>query len=211
MTMPDSQQRVDAYLERLRRLLRGMNPEDAREIIEELRSHITEKAAVSGQLTAAAVRAALSELGTPEELASQYTTDDLLMRAEVSRSPVRILESLFRWASLSAGGFFVLLGSIVGYFLGGAFMWCGMLKVIHPQTAGLWLLADNLGVTRISLRMGFGSPPAGGRDILGWWVVPVGLVVGCALVMLTTRSALWCARLYRESLALPRVDLTRLG
>jgi hypothetical protein len=211
MTTPDSQQRVDAYLEKLRRLLRGMNPEDAREIIEELRSHITEKAAVSGQLTAAAVRAALSELGTPEELASQYTTDDLLMRAEVSRSPVRILESLFRWASLSAGGFFVLLGSIVGYFLGGAFMWCGMLKVIHPQTAGLWLLADNLGVTRISLRMGFGSPPAGGRDILGWWVVPVGLVVGCALVMLTTRSALWCARLYRESLALPRVDLTRLG
>jgi hypothetical protein len=211
MTMPDSQQRVDAYLERLRRLLRGMNPEDAREIIEELRSHITEKAAVSGQLTAAAVRAALSELGTPEELASQYTTDDLLMRAEVSRSPLRILESLFRWASLSAGGFFVLLGSIVGYFLGGAFMWCGMLKLIHPQSAGLWLLADNLGVTRISLRMGFGSPPVGGRDILGWWVVPVGLVVGCALVMLTTRSALWCARLYRESLALPHGELTRLG
>ncbi|HZW94347.1 MAG TPA: DUF1700 domain-containing protein [Candidatus Eremiobacteraceae bacterium] len=203
MTTPDSQQKVDAYLEKLRRLLRGMNPEDAREIIEELRSHITEKTAVSGQLTAAAVSAALSELGTPEELAGQYTTDDLLMRAEVSRSPVRILESLFRWASLSVAGFFVLLGSIVGYFLGGAFMWCAVLKLIHPQTAGLWLLADGPGVTRLSLRMGFGSPPLGGRDLLGWWIVPVGLVAGCGLVMLTTRLALWCARQYRKSLALP--------
>ncbi len=204
MTTPDSQQTVDAYLEKLRRLLRGMNPEDAREIIEELRSHITEKASVSGQLTAAAVRAALSELGTPEELASQYTTDDLLMRAEVSRSPVRILESLFRWASLSVAGFIVLLGSIVGYFLGGAFMWCAVLKLIHPQTAGLWLLADSPGVTRLSLRMGFGSPPLGGRELLGWWIVPAGLVVGCGLVMLTTRLALWCAREYRKSVALPR-------
>ncbi len=201
MTTPDSQQTVDAYLEKLRRLLRGMNPEDAREIIEELRSHITEKASVSGQLTAAAVRAALSELGTPEELASQYTTDDLLMRAEVSRSPVRILESLFRWASLSVAGFIVLLGSIVGYFLGGAFMWCAVLKLIHPQTAGLWLLADSPGVTRLSLRMGFGSPPLGGRELLGWWIVPAGLVVGCGLVMLTTRLALWCAREYRKSVA----------
>ncbi|MGB2603382.1 MAG: hypothetical protein WBC78_07295, partial [Candidatus Sulfotelmatobacter sp.] len=165
---------------------------------------ITEKASVSGQLTAAAVRAALSELGTPEELASQYTTDDLLMRAEVSRSPVRILESLFRWASLSVAGFIVLLGSIVGYFLGGAFMWCAVLKLIHPQTAGLWLLADSPGVTRLSLRMGFGSPPLGGRELLGWWIVPAGLVVGCGLVMLTTRLALWCAREYRKSVALPR-------
>lgn len=203
MTTPDSQQSVDAYLEKLRRLLRGMNPEDAREIIEELRSHITEKATVSGQLTADAVRAALGELGTPEKLASQYTTDDLLMRAEVSRSPVSILESLFRWASLSIAGFFVLLASIVGYFLGGAFMWCAVLKLIHPQTAGLWTFSHGVG-TEISLRLGFVSPPPGGRDVLGWWIVPIGLVAGCALVMLTTRFALRCARRYRKSLALPR-------
>ena len=42
MTMAgDAQQKVEAYLGRLRQLLllRGMNAEDAREIIEELRSH----------------------------------------------------------------------------------------------------------------------------------------------------------------------------
>lgn len=92
----DAQHKTEAYLGRLRQLLCDMNAEDAREIVEELRSHITEKAAESGQVTAAGVDTALARLGSPEELASQYTTDALLARAEVSRSPVRILESLFR-------------------------------------------------------------------------------------------------------------------
>jgi hypothetical protein len=199
----DAQHKIEAYLGRLRQLLSGMNAEDAREIVEELRSHITEKAAESGQVTAAGVDSALARLGSPEELASQYTTDALLARAEVSRSPLRILESLFRLASLSIAGFLVLLTSIVGYFLGGTFMWCAVLKIVHPQTAGLWVF-PNGGGTGISLRLGFGNPPTGGRDVLGWWTLPAGLIVGCGLVMLTTRLALWCARQYRKSLALPR-------
>jgi hypothetical protein len=199
----DAQHKIEAYLGRLRQLLCGMNAEDAREIVEELRSHITEKAAGSGQVTAAGVETALARLGSPEKLASQYSTDALLARAEVSRSPVRILESLFRWASLSIAGFLVLRTSIVGYFLGGTFMWCAVLKIVHLQTAGLWVF-PNGGDTEISLRLGFGNPPLGGRDVLGWWIVPAGLIVGCGLVMLTTRFALWCARQYRKSLALPR-------
>jgi hypothetical protein len=199
----DAQQKIEAYLGRLRQLLRGMNSEDANEIVEELRSHIAEKAAASGQVTAAGVDAALTLLGTPEELATQYTTDALLARAEVSRSPLRILESLFRWASLSIAGFLVLLTSIVGYFLGGALMLCAVLKTIHPHTAGLWAFPNGAD-TEFSLRLGFGTPPLGGRDLLGWWIVPVGLIVGCGLVMLTTRFALWCFRQYRQSLVLPR-------
>jgi hypothetical protein len=199
----DAQQKIEAYLGRLRQFLRGMNSEDANEIVEELRSHIADKAAASGQVTAAGVDAALALLGTPEELATQYTTDALLARAEVSRSPLRILESLFRWASLSIAGFLVLLTSIVGYFLGGALMLCAVLKTIHPQSGGLWAFPNGTD-TEISLRLGFGTPPPGGRDLLGWWIVPVGLIVGCGLVVLTTRFALWCFRQYRQSLVLPR-------
>src|SRR5580658_5337630 len=141
MTMSaDAQQKIEAYLGRLRQRLRGMNDEDAREIVEELRSHITDKAGASGQLTPAGVDAALAGLGGPEELASQYMTYDLMARAEVSRSPVRILESLFRWASLSVAGFFVLLTSTVGYFLGVVFILVAALKPFHWQTAGVWVL-----------------------------------------------------------------------
>jgi len=138
------------------------------------------------------------------EVSSALESADLLARAEASRSPVRILESLFRWASLSAAGFFVLVGSMMGYFLGTVFILVAALKPFHPQTAGLWLLRDSTGDPEISLRLGFGSVPGAGRDVLGWWIVPIGLLAGCAVVMLTTRVALWCARQYRRSHLLPR-------
>ena len=117
---------------------------------------------------------------------------------------MRILESLFRWASLSVAGFFVLVGSMMGYFLGTVFLLVAALKPFHPQTAGLWLLRDSAGDLEISIRLGFGSVPTAGRDVLGWWIVPIGLLAGWAILMLTTRFALWCARQYRRSHLLPR-------
>lgn len=201
MTMPgDSQQRIEAYLGRLRGQLRGMRDDEVREIVEELRSHIMDKLVAGGETTAAAVDAALGGLGSPEELASEYITDSLLARAEVSRSPVQILKSLFRLASLSVAGFYVLLGSILGYFFGAVFMLVAVAKLFHPHTAGLWVLSNGSGESEISFRLGFGSVPVSGRDVLGWWIIPIGWIAGGALVMLTTHIAVWFVRQYRKSL-----------
>lgn len=204
MTMPsDAQQRIETYLGRLRQRLRGVKDEEIREIVEELRCHIMDKVAASGEVTAAGVGAALSALGSPEELASQYITDNLLARAEVSRSPLQILKSLFRWASLSVAGFFVLFGSIVGYFFGAVLMLVAVAKLFHPRTAGLWAYRDSAGDLALSFRLGFGSPPGVGHDVLGWWIVPIGWLAGCGLVMLTTYIAVWFVRKYRRSRVLP--------
>jgi|GEM_PF-410788 len=201
----DAQHRIEAYLTRLRRCLRVLSDEDAREIVGELRSHITDKALATGEATTTGVDTALATLGSPEELASEYLTDALLARAEVSRSPARIIVSLFQWASLSLAGFFVLLASITGYLLGILIIVPTILKPFHPQNAGLWVSRGSDGDLAVSLRLGLGggAVPVDARDVLGWWFVPVGMVVGCGLVMLTTRFALWCARQYRSSRALP--------
>jgi hypothetical protein len=206
MTTPadDARQKIEAYLGSVRARLRGIDQSDVRDIITELRSHITDKVAASGGVTAARVDAALAALGTPEELAGQYITDNLLAKAEITRSPVRILDVLFRWASLSVAGFFVLLASIAGYFLGGSVVLCALLKPLHPRTAGLWLIPDAAGDSTISLRLGFSTAPPIGKELLGWWIVPLGLVVGCGLVVLTTRFAIWSTRRYRAPRALPR-------
>jgi hypothetical protein len=198
----DAQQKIDAYLSRIHGRLRGMRAEEKREILEELRGHIMDKSAAGG-MTGAAVDAALESLGRPEELAREYITDELIARAEVSRSPLRILDSLFRWASLSIAGFFVLLGSITGYLLGAVFLLVAVLKPFHPETAGLWASRDATGDLSLSVHMGFGYAIVGGREVLGWWIVPIGLLSGCLLMILTTRFGLWCARLYRKSRALP--------
>jgi len=200
----EAKKMIEAYLGRLRRLLAGVNQHEAGEIVEELRSHILERVEASGDGASSPVEPVLAALGSPEELANEYLTDNLLARAEASRSPAQILRSLFRWASLSVAGFFVLAISVLGYFLGAVFIMVAALKPFHPQTAGLWLLRDNAGDPEISLRLGFGTVPPAGRDLLGWLVVPVGLLAGCAMVVLTTRLALWCARHYRRSRLLPR-------
>lgn len=197
----EAQQRIEAYLERLRARLRGMNEAEVREIVEELRSHLLDRTGASGAATEASVDAALAALGSPETLAAEYMTGEVLARAEVSRSPWRVLDSLFRWASLSFAGFWVLLVSLAGYFLGAVLYLSAALKPFHPHTAGLWLIPSGAGDYVISLRMGFEGAPAGSRDLLGWWIVPIGFMAGSWLLILTTRFALWCARQYRQSLA----------
>jgi hypothetical protein len=205
MTIPadDAQQKIETYLGSVRARLRGIDETDVRDIVTELRSHITDKVAASGGATPARVHAALAALGAPEELAGQYITDNLLAKAEITRSPVRILDVLFRWASLSVAGFFVLLASIAGYFLGGSFFLCALLKPLHPGTAGLWLIPDASGDSTISLRLGFSTAPSSGKELLGWWILPLGLVIGCGLVVVTTRFAIWSTRRYRASRPLP--------
>jgi uncharacterized membrane protein len=163
-----STQQVEQYLDQLRKRLRGMRAGDVDDIVAELRAHIMEKMSAAGE----SVQTTLSALGTPEQLASEYVTDGLLARAELSRSPFRILNSLFHIATLSATGFAALLATVTGYTLGVISVLGAFAKLLHPHTAG-------------------------------WWIVPLGLVLGYGLIILTTRFAIWCVRKYRASRLLP--------
>jgi hypothetical protein len=194
--------RVEDYLARLQKGLAGLNREDAAEIVGELRSHILEKAVLQGDAGPMAMENVLAALGSPEDLAAEYMANDLLKRAAGGRSPLLLLRGLLRWASLSAAGAFVLLGCMVGYFAGACFTLCAFLKPLHPHAAGLWRLADP--PDTYSLRLGFGPVPVGGTELLGWWTVPVGILVGGGLCFLTTQLALWCVRQFRKSHALRR-------
>ena len=75
-------------------------------------------------------------------------------------------------------------------------MLAGFLKPIHPRTAGLWRLPGDV----YSLRLGFDSVPTEGRELLGWWMLPMGLLLGGGLCFLTTPIVLWCAREFRRTL-----------
>lgn len=202
--MSDAERKIEAYLMDVRRRLRGLGEEQTREIVAELRSHIVERAGGNEAVKPDGVDAALGALGSAEDLASQYVTDALLARVEVSRSPFRLVGTLFGWASVSIAGFFVTIMSIVGYVLGVVFILVALLKPLHPADAGLWAFHDSTGDLELSVRMGFGTPPSNGHELLGWWIIPLGLVTGCGLVVLTTRFALWCVRMYRQSRLLPR-------
>ena len=200
----EAQQRIERYLKDVRQRLRGLREEQLADITGELRSHILERASRGGEVTIAGVSAALEALGSAEELAREYAKDELLARAEISHTPWRLLDSLFGWATMSLAGFVVLMATISGYFLGIVFLLVAALKPFHPATAGLWALRDRAGDLELSIRMGFGVAPSSGHELLGWWIIPLGMVAGCGLVVGTTRFALWCVRTYRRSQGLRR-------
>lgn len=200
MTLADNaQQRIEEYLNTLRARLRGVSEQDAQEFVEELRSHIQDKISGAGEMTPAVVEKVLMALGDPAELANEFRTNVLLTCAADSRSPIRILPLLFRWASFSGTGLFVLLVAIGGYFVGGVLFVCAMSKPFHPHTAGLWAFHDATGDLNLSFRLGSAIPPAGAHELLGWWIVPIGVLVALGLVLSTSRLAQWCARKFRGS------------
>lgn len=198
MTDPEiGQRKMKQYLQELAAALRRLPAEQVRDIVEELRSHIVDK--TSGNLAPDSVDRVLIALLSPQDLAGMYLADDLQVRALASSSPVLVLRSLFRWASLSFAGFLVLLGSIVGYFLSASLICCALLKPIHPHTAGLWQIPDAADPYSYSIRLGFDSVPPGSKDVLGWWIVPLGLAVGFALFFLTARLGLRSIRRLRRA------------
>ncbi len=191
----ESQKTIEAYLTALRKQLRGPVNEDIEDIVEEIRAHILDKTSGSGPTDT--VAATLASLGSPEELASRYRTDDLLQRAQVTRSPFVSLRSLFRWATLSFAGLVVFLVSVIGYSLGGGLVIVAVLKLLWPRATGFWMEFYPDGSPK-SASGGFGSgyisQPPPGHEILGWWLVPIGLVLGAALLFLTFRFGTWSIR-----------------
>jgi hypothetical protein len=193
----DSEKAVETYVAALRKQLWDLTDEDARDIVDEIRDHILEKTGGDGSMET--VQATLAALGTPVELASRYRTEELLERGRQARSASFMLRSLLRWTALSVVSLLIFTVSVVGYGLGGGLFLLGVLKIIDHHT-GLW------GVfTEHTWWMGFqsGGPPStpGAHELLGWWLLPIGLLLGPGLFLLTFRLDTWSIRRFWKNRA----------
>jgi hypothetical protein len=195
MTLPaESQKTLDAYLAALRKQLRELRDEDVNDIVEEIRFHVLDK--TSSDTSLENVSSTLAALGAPEALASRYRTEELLKRAQASRAPVSGLRNLVRWTTLSVVGLAVFSVSVVGYCLGGSLIIAAVLKILNPHNTGLWKASYPDGTW--SWGLGSGGQPGNGHELLGWWLVPLGLIIGTALLVLTFRFGSWSIRLFRR-------------
>lgn len=173
---------IGTYLAALRRQLWELTAEDVNDVVEELRMHILDKSAGED------VAAILAALGTPAELANKYRTEEMLARGRAAGSPAYVARSVGRWALLTLGGVVVFSLSVVGYLLGGWFFMMGVLKIVNPRGTGVygvWTDHDK------SFNWGSGSGPNKPGELLGWWLVPIGLIAGAGLLLLTFRFGNW--------------------
>lgn len=190
MSHPERLQRkIDGYLMELRRCLGELPPEEVADILQEIRGHILERAEASGELTEERLVVILKALGRPEEIAPLYQANSLMARARSSLSPALVLRGALRWAMLSVRGFVLFLTGLFGYCLAVGLLIGAVGKIIAPHDVGAWLGQG-------SFSIGTTSDPAA-RDVLGWWLVPVGLSLGALLLVGTTRLLRWTLRFAR--------------
>jgi hypothetical protein len=189
-----SQKAIDDYLAALRRQLRDLMEEDMNDIVEEIRAHILDKTTAGED--PAQVDQTLAALGAPRDLAARYCTEEMIRRAEAHRSATQKARIAGRWTVSILAGLVVVIVSAVGYFVGGVLLTAGVVKVMWPKGTGLWETMNTDG-TMMSLGLSGGSgntPPANAHDVLGWWLLPIGFILGPAIIYGTYRLGRWTAR-----------------
>jgi uncharacterized membrane protein len=184
------QRRIDAYLAELRQCLGELPPQEVSEILQEIRGHIFERAEASGELTEDRVVAILKALGRPDEIAPLYQVDSVVARARSSFSPRVVMRGIHRWSMVSLWGLVLFVTGIVGYATGFALILAGIGKIIAPSQIGAWVGPHAV------FDIGVNNDPAA-RDVLGWWLVPLGLAGGAGLVVATMRLLRWTLRFAR--------------
>jgi hypothetical protein len=176
--------KIESYLARVRVALRGLPVREIDDILRELRSHVDELAGKEGS----GVEAALRSLGDPLDLAQTYRSENQMVRAQCSGSPLIILQGLRHASGGTLGRVIANALYVLGYF-GMGTLWAGALeKILAPSRGGLWYTPGDF--WSITLVVG-GNPPAGARELLGWWVVPIMLLAGWGLKYVSDRVAQW--------------------
>jgi hypothetical protein len=186
---------LDKYLHDLEAGLRLLSAEETREIVDEIRSHVFDSAGEAGQLSAAAVEESLARLGPARELASRYVMQNMAARAHSSGSHWLALRTIYGWAKLSVAGFGAFIVTLIGYSLAGVFAYAALAKPFAPRRIGLWRLPEP---NDLSISLGAVDNP-GARELLGWWLIPVGIALASAFFFLTQRFVMWALRRLRAS------------
>jgi uncharacterized membrane protein len=173
---------INDYLARLRAALAGMSVSEREDIVEEIRMHLRERLADQQ----ANFDAVMAGLGPAHELARQYRTGLLVQRARTSISPLVILRAALRWATTGIEGFMVFTIALIGYAMGGGFILLALMKPFFPANTGLWVGPSQFS---FSFRMGatMTNPTSPVHEVLGWWLIPVCLVIGSLSLALTTK------------------------
>lgn len=168
---------IDSYLTQLRTHLDSLTIAQREEIVREIAAHIRDSAEEPG----ASVDSVLARLGPADELAEQYRDGLLIRKASRSNSPFVLLRASLRLATKGVFGIAVISMAVFGYAIGGGLVLTGVLKPIFPANTGVWFIDDQF----VSSGTLFPAPTLPAHEVLGWWYIPLALILGSLLLLLT--------------------------
>jgi uncharacterized membrane protein len=179
---PSWEREVDDYLRRLRYALAPLPAEERSEIVREARSYFLDRMEGAGDPATAFLRA-VEGLGAPEEYAGAFVDDYQITVAVSGGSGVAMLRQGLRMVERGAKalvGFALLLPL---FAVAGALVLIAILKPVFPENVGAWF-APELGVMGIGFVTA--ETAASAPDLLGYWIIPVNLMLAVLLYRLGT-------------------------
>lgn len=165
---------IDTFLRRMRQGLAALPAAEQEEIVAELRSHLLERQR-RGEADP------LAGFEPPEELAANFVAEHALRGALAQGTSWALGKALLVTARTSLLRLFALALLTLLQLCGLLVLFTAALKPFRPDQMGLW-------VGRGHFYVGVDHQVAGVHEVLGWWGLPVFLVVGVLLVWLPTRT-----------------------
>jgi uncharacterized membrane protein len=185
MNLSDAgESRIRGYLYVLERSIRAaVSPQLASDAVREVESHIRERVAESPGMPNErdALEEILSRLGAPTTVARAYSLEMMFEEASTGGRFAPVFRTLFHLAGTGGLGFLGTLLLFVGYSSAIAFLGMAVLKPMFPANVGLWV--------RNGITLGFQLPAPAQPELLGYWIIPLGLTAGIAILVITHRAA----------------------
>ena len=165
------------YLSQVELLCVMLNQRQTADIQMELRTHLLESyTQLSGGSEAERIQSAINKLGQPSEFIPLWV-EERLLEGTMPGSGTRNLLNLFKINALKGVKQFIfsmLIG--FGYLLAFYFFLSAVLKIFFPEYIGVYLSSSNI------LFIGY-VDAEGFTELLGYWLIPVGLGVAVSLQM----------------------------
>jgi len=166
------------YFAQVDRALAPLPREEAAGVRQELEAHIAD--AMAGTAAGAAdAKAALDQLGEPDEFLPQLVADRLRARAGRTFGPGDVLAAIGRTAVTGLRGLVTAIVMSFGYLVATLLIVLGVMKFTTSQDVGVFRLSSG------KLFIG-ADDNVDGVDLTGGWFAPVAIVTGILLYLLLT-------------------------
>jgi uncharacterized membrane protein len=139
-THDDCSELIGKYLATVKAGMKGLDENQRREILAEIRSHLTDRIdQLRQQGSTRPTEDALRAMGDANEIAAQFSEAAVVRASAHSNSPWTLLLAASRLASKGLRGALVFTAGLIGYITAIAFTTAAVAKLILPARVGFWV------------------------------------------------------------------------
>jgi len=173
-------QLLEDYIKQLGGSLSILQARERQEIIQEVQGHLQDRLERCDTLED--FQQTLQEFGPPDEYARRFVETYRASQASDSASLWQILQQGLRVIGHRFSVALSLLMLSFLYLLSISLVLVGLLKPLFPESVGLWLSWNPF-----SFRFGMGLQPVTTPEVLGYWIIPLSILLGVGLFIVTNR------------------------